>query len=125
MKHFLLIGHCVASIIVGVSTLSMVQAEDTAGHAKYHSDFYSKQRIPGSGASCCNDHDCRPVKYRHTAHGVEVYIDKLRRWIVPPQERVMFKDTPDNGGHWCGLEHGIGGSNSPHTYCAIVPIPSI
>lgn len=100
-----------------------VLAADPTGHAKHHSNFYSKQKIPGSQRSCCNQKDCRPVKYRHTSKGIEMLI--AGAWITPPAERVMMKDTPDAGGHWCGIEDGLLGDGKPHTYCAIVPIPGV
>lgn len=123
MRPILLIGHTVASLIVGVSAISMVYAEDKAGHAKHHNDFYSTLKVPGKGYSCCNDKDCRPVQYRHTSAGLEMLIEG--RWIRPPQDRIMVRDTPDNGGHWCGQERGMLGGGQPHTICAVIPTPSI
>lgn len=98
-------------------------ADDPAGHAKFHSEFYNKLKVPGKGYSCCNDKDCRPAKYRHTARGVEFLI--AGKWIEPPKDRLMMRDTPDDGGHWCGNEHGNSIAPGPHTICAIIPIPSI
>jgi len=123
MQRSLMIGHMLAASIMAMASWTMVHAEDPAGHAKHHSDFYSKQMIPNSNRSCCNQKDCRPVKYKHTSKGIEIFV--AGQWIVPPQERTMFKDTPDDGGHWCGIDNGILGDGKPHTYCAIVPIPSI
>lgn len=123
MQRSLMIGHLVAASIMAMASWTMVHAEDPAGHAKHHSDFYSQLKVPGRGYSCCNDKDCRPAKYRHTAKGVEFLI--AGKWIQPPQERLMMRDTPDDGGHWCGNEAGIMSNGVPHTICAIIPIPSI
>jgi hypothetical protein len=99
----------VRTILILLLMSTPVLAADPAGHAKHHSNFYSKQMIPG--------------KYRHTSKGIEMLI--AGAWITPPAERVMMKDTPDAGGHWCGIEDGLLGDGRPHTYCAIVPIPGV
>src|SRR5262245_31461093 len=70
------------------------------------------------GASCCNDHDCRPAPYRTTSAGVQMLVDG-RRIAVPNrsiQYRTLEGDTGETaGGHWCGkMEHDV-------TYCAVLP----
>lgn len=90
-------------------------AHDPAGHAAHHEHFYRHLKQPGTGMSCCNNQDCRPVKYRITASGILMEVGG--RWIAPPASLVMERDDTEVG-HWCGLnEH----TSSPHTFCAIVP----
>jgi hypothetical protein len=93
---------------------------DEDGHAKYHTEFYQYLKQPGNGASCCDNHDCRPAKYRMTKEGPEFFIGG--RWIVPPKRSVMRMLTPDGQGHWCGIDLNAG---NPLTYCAIIPLGSV
>lgn len=86
-------------------------------HAKYHAEYYSKWKVPGTGLSCCNDQDCKPSKHRVTARGVE-FLSHTGEWFLPRQDRVMIKVTPDGGAHLCAAS-GIGGK--PYVFCAIVP----
>lgn len=92
-------------------------AHDPVGHAAHHENFYMGLKQPGTNISCCNNHDCRPVKYRITAVGVLMEVGG--KWIAPPVAKIMELDNvPDAGAHWCGIfEH----SSTPVTYCAIVP----
>jgi len=74
-----------------------------------------------TGASCCNDRDCRPARYRITAGGVEMLVDG--KWIAVWENHIQYRtlegDTGETGGgHWCGkIEYGV-------TYCAVLP-PSL
>ena len=72
------------------------------------------------GKSCCEDRDCRPVRYRVTSSGVEMFIDGV--WVHVPQGRIQYRlldgDTGETaGGHWCGEPYG----GSYITFCAFLP----
>jgi hypothetical protein len=74
--------------------------------------------VDREGQTCCHDRDCRPARYRITAAGVEMLVD--RSWIVVPDDTIQYHalegDTGETaGGHWCGkAEYGV-------TYCAVLP----
>jgi len=86
------------------------------GHARFHAEFYSHLRIPGTQTSCCNNQDCRPIKYRITTKGVLFYVNGT--WFEPPKDRLIQMSTPDGGAHWCGIAFK---GAPPHTYCAVIP----
>lgn len=90
-------------------------AHDPAGHAAHHGHFYKHLKQPGTDISCCNDRDCRPVKYRITASGVLMEVGG--KWIAPPAGKLMERSDTDLA-HWCGSYEF---TSTPVTYCAIVP----
>lgn len=98
------------------STISAASAEDMAGHAQHHHGFYDQLRQPQTGISCCNDKDCRPAKWKVTKNGVAFQIGS--KWIEAPMSSVIETETPDQGGHWCGVNEG---SDYPTTFCAVIP----
>jgi hypothetical protein len=69
-------------------------------HGKYHASDYQYWKQPGTNASCCNDHDCAPVRaeFRNNQwfakHGGE--------WIPIPWERIIRERNPSPvEGHLC------------------------
>ncbi|MBN8942314.1 MAG: hypothetical protein J0H01_22600 [Rhizobiales bacterium] len=75
-----------------------------------------------AGRSCCNGADCRPVPYRQTSSGVQMFIEGV--WVTIPdaqvEQRSIEGDTGETGGgHWCGRR--LNGENRFMTYCAFVP----
>lgn len=75
-----------------------------------------------AGRSCCNGTDCRPVPYRQTSSGVQMFIEGV--WVTIPdsqvEQRSIEGDTGETGGgHWCGRR--LNGENRFMTYCAFVP----
>jgi hypothetical protein len=94
---------------------SSTLAHDPAGHAAHHEHFYKHLKQPGTDISCCNDKDCRPVKYRITAAGVLMEVGG--KWISPPVSKVMERSDTDLA-HWCGSYEF---TSTPVTFCAIVP----
>ena len=80
-------------------------------------DIYTSLK-DSTGASCCNDHDCRPARYRIVAGGVEMLVDG--KWIAVWENYIQYRtlegDTGETaGGHWCGkIEYAV-------TYCAVLP----
>ena len=75
--------------------VSLSQIGNHNGHSKWH-HWYKSQKQAG-GASCCNDKDCRPVaKWKFTKErDVVLWIDG--EWVKPPQDRIQWKQTPDDG----------------------------
>ena len=62
-----------------------------------------------NGASCCNNRDCRPARYRMTPEGVELFVNG--RWITVPDDTIQYRMLPGDtgetaGGHWCGYDLG-------------------
>jgi hypothetical protein len=57
------------------------------------SPWFQSLRQPGTGVSCCSIADCRPVDYRTTPDGYEVFVDN--RWQkVPPEKVLQRADNP-------------------------------
>lgn len=55
--------------------------------------WFNSLRQPGTGVSCCSVADCRPVDYRPTKNGYEVWIND--HWIpVPPDKVLDGRDNP-------------------------------
>ena len=69
--------------------------------------------------SCCNDRDCRPVKYKITSGGVQMLV--ADQWLRVPESVIQYRTLPNDvteGGHWCGHGLSIG---HPVTVCAFLP----
>jgi hypothetical protein len=86
----------------------------------YAHDIYSGLTTK-RGASCCDDHDCRPAHFRMTSAGVEMFV--LGKWLPIREYAIQYRtlpgDTGETGGaHWCGKEFPGFGSL---TYCAVMP----
>jgi hypothetical protein len=57
------------------------------------SPWFQSLRQPGTNVSCCSIADCRPVDYRTTPSGYEVWIED--RWqAVPPEKVLQRADNP-------------------------------
>jgi hypothetical protein len=69
--------------------------------------WFQSLRQPETGMSCCSISDCRPVDYRSTGDGYEVFIDG--NWLpVPPKKVLQRTDTPLGRGVVCYTPaHGI------------------
>ena len=88
-------------------------------------DIYSHLTDP-AGASCCSEHDCRPVPYRVTKTGVQMCLDG--DWDHVPDGTIQYRALPGDtgetrGGYWCGPAiYEYGGRAVRHvTHCAILP----
>jgi hypothetical protein len=87
-------------------------------------DIYSGLK-DAAGASCCNEHDCRPAPYRMTSTGVQMYVDG--DWFDVPERTIQYRALPGDtgetrGGHWCGTVHFEPDHKLAHvTRCAILP----
>ena len=87
-------------------------------------DIYSHLN-DANGASCCTELDCRPVPYRVSPTGVQMYVDD--DWFYVPNGTIQYRSLPDDtgetrGGHWCGTAIFQQGQRVVHvTHCAILP----
>ena len=70
-------------------------------HAAGAHEPYSEWKMPGTEASCCNDHDCRPVTATPLGNGAWVVRVDGRDVVVTPG-RVLKIPSPDGRSHWCG-----------------------
>ena len=82
-------------------------------------DIYT-DLLTRSGLPCCHDGDCRPVPYRQTFKGVQMFVDE--QWLDIPRSSIQYRslagDRGETGGaHWCGLRDAMG----YFTRCAILP----
>jgi hypothetical protein len=91
MRRFLI-------VISGASTLSALMFASARTAPPENADpslapWFNSLRQPGTGASCCSIADCRPVDYRPTKSGYEVWING--QWMpVPPDKVLEGKDNP-------------------------------
>lgn len=78
-------------------------------------DWYGTLEQP-NGASCCSDHDCRPVQAHMDDNGTwHAWVDG--RQIDIPRERILEGITaPDGNSHLCISESGL-------IYCFIRGVP--
>jgi hypothetical protein len=87
-------------------------------------DIYS-HLTDSSGKSCCDEKDCRPVSYRVSPAGVQMFVDG--EWIVVPDHTIQYQALPGDtgetaGGHWCGdLRNWHTDGVDYRTQCAILP----
>lgn len=51
------------------------------------------------GFSCCNEHDCAPVRADYTPAGWQVWMEG--RWIPVPPDAVLNIPSPDGRSHAC------------------------
>jgi hypothetical protein len=68
-----------------------------------HAEWYRSLKVPGSGASCCNDKDCMPTDYRVRDGLYEVPVGFM--WVVVPRARVL-KNVPNPTGRAVVCRHG-------------------
>jgi hypothetical protein len=82
-------------------------------------DIYT-DLLTRSGLPCCHDGDCRPVPYRLTHKGVQMFVDE--QWLDIPRGSIQYRTLAGDrgetaGAHWCGLRDAMG----YFTRCAILP----
>lgn len=97
-----------AGVMLTLAGMKMARAQDGQhgrGHAENH-DWYNGLRHPSSGASCCDQRDCRPTRafvdddgnWRAQLNG---------RWVKVPKHAVLNTRAPDGNSHICANEAGI------------------
>ncbi len=92
-------------VLLGVGAVEAQTGSHGDGHAQHH-DWYRDLRQPGSGISCCNRQDCRPVR---------AYVDEDGRWHALVQGRlvgipwyvILKQSAPDGGSHLCMSQTGV------------------
>ena len=86
-------------------------------------DIYSHLKN-NLGASCCDNRDCQPARYRLRATGVEMLVDG--QWVAVPDHKIQYRALPGDtgetgGGHWCGITNPSGLGFFFYTRCAVLP----
>lgn len=68
-------------------------------------DQYKDWKMPDTGASCCNDHDCGPSRayIDPTDEMWRAWNPTTREWVVVPPNKVLKGPSPDGRTHWCGV----------------------
>ncbi|MBV9836259.1 MAG: hypothetical protein JO055_17705 [Alphaproteobacteria bacterium] len=93
-------------LLITAPLLSFAQSgQHGVGHAENH-EWYMKLHHPQSGASCCNDRDCRPTRAFLDDNGA--WRAQLNgKWVVVPKDAVLKTQAPDGNSHICANEAGI------------------
>lgn len=73
-----------------------------------HQEGHERYRVwkNGQGGSCCNGHDCRPVRARQDTLGDwHVFIPEYRRWVPVPASAMLPPDKLGDGrSHLCSSD---------------------
>jgi hypothetical protein len=95
-----------ASLLVAAPLAVFAQSGDHGvGHAENH-EWYKKLLHPNSGASCCDNRDCRPTRAYVDDDGAwQAQLDG--RWVEVPKDAVLRTRAPDGNSHICANEAGI------------------
>lgn len=73
---------------------------EAEGHGTYHASDYQHWKQPGTNASCCNDHDCGPV--RAEVRRGQWFALREGEWIAIPPDRIIREINPNpEQGHLC------------------------
>src|SRR5437016_2214998 len=93
-------------IRAGVIPVMLVLAELTIDvrHARAHvsdtgQDYSSYSQH--NGGSCCNQSDCRPVRYKFAPDGQLIMFPQGRAVEIAPA-LINPKPSMDGNAHWCG-----------------------
>lgn len=81
----------IAAVVAGFAVLLLVihfaRAAPPEGADQRLAPWFNSLRQPGTGVSCCSIADCRPVDYRFTSKGYEVFVGE--QWRPVPQEKIL------------------------------------
>jgi hypothetical protein len=96
----LLRGAVLAGVIAPLASILVPAAPPEAPDPQL-TEWFQSLRQPGTGTSCCDLSDCRPVGARVSADGYEVLLTPgafpvaEERWVsVPPHVILQGKDNP-------------------------------
>jgi hypothetical protein len=80
-------------IIAGFLLVTPVRAAPPPDADPALAPWFQSLRQPSTGLLCCSVADCRPVDYRSTPGGYEVWIEN--KWLpVPPEKVLQRADNP-------------------------------
>ena len=110
----------IVSLIVGSMAVGVLLGWFVKAHAHSHYDTW--QRPDGKG-SCCSSYDCRPVNYRQTAVGIEIWITEISQWQLVLPSAILPFSSPDDNAHACYvLSWGFGQPRRmPNIWCVALP----
>lgn len=95
-----------AAIITAGLLVSGMSRGQTGQHGDGHTaghDAYKEWKQPGTGASCCNDADCRPTRAYMGDDGLWRAWDG-HRWLTVPADKVLPTDHAKDGrSHFCEM----------------------
>lgn len=80
------------------------------------SDWYKSLRQPGTGISCCDISDCRPVEARTSGEGWE--FDASGRWVAVPSTKVI-QNKPNPTGR--AVACYVGAGDTVVLFCFVPP----
>jgi hypothetical protein len=111
-----------SGVIVGSFIVGIVLGWLSARSARAHSHYDKWQRPDGKG-SCCNQLDCRPVNYRQTVAGIEIWITEIGQWHSVLPGTILPFISPDESAHACYvLSWGFGQPKRvPTVWCVALP----
>ncbi len=90
--HVFLRSSAVAVTLLTFSALPTVSAPPENADPRL-APWFNSLRQPGTGVSCCSISDCRPVDYRVSGAGYEVWIEGTWRQ-VPADKILQGRDNP-------------------------------
>ncbi|MGE0424561.1 MAG: hypothetical protein AB7O88_20045 [Reyranellaceae bacterium] len=98
----------VLALVLALPLAPGAQAQDGqhgVGHAAHH-EWYKTLISPQTGASCCNNEDCRPTRAYVDDDGAwHALLDG--QWISVPREKVLNTKAPDGNSHICANQFGM------------------
>ena len=103
----------VRALVLALPLAPGAQAQDGqhgVGHAAHH-EWYKTLISPQTGASCCNNEDCRPTRAYVDDDGAwHALLDG--QWISVPREKVLSTKAPDGNSHICANSSAIFASST-------------
>jgi hypothetical protein len=99
-------------VLLGLS----ITLTDARAHVSDTGQDYSSY-LQNNGGSCCNQLDCRPVRYKHMSDGRLIMFPQGRAAEIAPA-LINPKPSTDGNARWCGR---LLPNRPPETFCAILP----
>ncbi len=87
------------------------------GHEENHEQY--KEWRTNTGASCCNNEDCRPVRARPEGDGQwSIWVPEIKTWVRVPDSAMQKPDKFHDGrAHACTSKPGNFMMPIPYVYC--------
>lgn len=99
-----LLACVLALMLVGWRPAQAQTGNHGDGHSEQH-QWYKGLQQPGTGISCCSDHDCRPTIGELREDGWYASVNGVMT-PVPPS-KVLHISPPDGRSHVCDAGYGI------------------